>query len=449
MNIRRNVTWNVVEVVLMMMTQFAIFRIIIENLGVSALGIWSLVFSTLSFVGIANVGVAGTLTRFIAKPPAEDDIYIPPLRYVETAFSTNLLLYSALVLIGFTPAFFALSWASHGVDLEMARHLLPYAMISFVVLNVSNISASALIGFKRSDIKSALSILALGVQLGISVLTIRRFGIVGLALAQIAQNLVAGILGWLQILRISRSGTYLKFPFRFNTAAFKEMIGFGIRLQALNVTSYLYDPATKFVLSAIAGPMALGMYEVAYRLVFQTRALIVAPAQNLPPMFAAIPSGNIANRRVLYQTSTALMLSVSVLGSIAVVLISPLVSLVLLGEVRWPYVEWVSILSAGWLVNVAAVPAYLMGVGCGWVRWNIVGMALSILVSCVCGYILGTQIGAVGVVIAAALGIGGGAIVVMVANCRIGQVGSPFPPLIAFRGLISELRNRALRATAQ
>lgn len=440
MNIRRNAAWNIAEVVATTITQLVIFRVIIAQLGISALGIWSLVFSTLSFARIADVGVAGTLTRFIAKAPSDSETAIQPLAYVETALLTNVFLYSGLAVLLYLPAYYALGWAVHGANLNSARNLLPYATFSFIILNIAGVIVSGLTGFLRSDLKSLLSVISLGFQLGISLLAIRGYGLVGLAFAQIAQNVFLVTVGWLQLLRISKSETLWRLPSGFSMPAFREMIGFAIRLQALNVVNFLYDPLTKFTISAAAGPAALGMYEAAYRLIIQARAIIVAPAQNLPPMFASIKPADLAGRRLLYDNATALMLVVSVVGAMVLIVISPIVSLLLLRHIEPSYTVWVAILSAGWLLNIVAVPAYLMGVGCGWVKWNIVGMTFSTLMSVFCGYFLGTVFGATGVVAAAAFAIGGGGMIVMFANCRTGGIASPMPSLAAYAGLIAQFR---------
>lgn len=446
MNIRRNAAWNIVEVIATTITQLIIFRVIIAQLGISALGIWSLVFSTLSFARIADIGVAGTLTRFIAKAPADGEPAIKPLTYVETALLTNVLLYTGLAVLLYLPAYYALGWAAHGANLVSARNLLPYATFSFIILNISGVIVSALTGFSRSDLKSLLSVIALGFQLAISLLAIRKFGLVGLAFAQIAQNVFLVTVGWLQLLRISASETPWRLPFGFSTPAFREMIGFAVRLQILNVVNFLYDPLTKFTISAVAEPAALGMYEAAYRLIIQARAIIVAPAQNLPPMFAAIRPDDLAARRLLYDNATALMLAISIVGAMALVVISPAVSLLLLRHVEPSYTVWVAILSAGWLLNIVAVPAYLMGVGCGWVKWNIAGMTFSTLTSVLCGYFLGAAFGTTAVVGAAAFAIGGGGIIIMFANCRTGGIASPLPPFSAYAGLAARFRRGVVSA---
>lgn len=430
MNIRRNAPWNIAEVVATVLVQLVIYRIIIQQLGIVALGIWSLVFSTLAFARVADLGMANGLTRFIARPPGTDDGFSPPIAYIETAMTGTLILYVVLGAIAYIPANYALAWAVKGGHLIEARGLLPYAVVTFILVNLSAVTSSALVGFHQSGKKSVISVLGLGVQLIASLAAVRSYGLIGLALAQICQNLFLILAGWVTVLSVAEAGVRWSSPFKFNMRAFREMVGLGVRLQVLNIATFLYDPLTKFVFSAVAGPAALGVYEAVYRLVFQARALLTAPAQNLPPMFAAMDN-DAAGRAALYQKAVAMMILIAALGFFLVVLASPVVSIVLLNGIRTSYILWVVILAAGWTVNIAAMPAYFMGIGGGWVRWCIIGSAFNTIVSPVLGYVLGVPLGGLGVVIGAAAGIAGGAIVMAIANCRIAGVRL-LPPSTAY-----------------
>ena len=445
MNLRRNAIWNISEVAVTALTQFVIFGFIIVHLSIASLGVWSLVFSALSFARIADVGIAAGLVRYVARVPESGEGAIVPLTYVETALLTNCALYLVLGAIVFVPAQYALGMALHGARLDEARNLLPYAIASFVLLNLSSVTSSSLIGFKRSDLKSILSLIALGLQLGISWFSIQRFGLVGLAYAQIAQNAFMTIAGWILILAIQPGRLRFRFPYNLNVRAFIEMIGYGVRLQVLTMANFLYEPATKFILSAVAGPAALGLFEAAFRLVAQARALIVAPAQNLTPMFAAIGLAQAKDMELLYLRSTASIALVAVPGCILLTLASPLVSLLLLKQVQLSYISWVAIMSLGWFMNIVATPAYLIGVGTGHVRWNIIACTAAALGSLVLGYLLGHAFGSIGVVIASTVAIGAGGVIVVFGNCRIAGFDTVFPSFGDYAEALLHIKGAALR----
>jgi O-antigen/teichoic acid export membrane protein len=409
-------------------------------LTISSLGVWSLVFSALSFAKIADFGIAAGLVRYVARART-GEVVIPALAYVETALLTNFCLYVLLGATIFEPARWALRGAVHGQSLEDARNLLPFAVEAYVLLNLSSVISSALIGFYRADLKSILGISSLTIQIAISWITIRAYGLIGLACAQIAQYLFVVVVGWLIIQFLHPSRERIWVPYNINKIALNEMMGFGLRLQALSLASFLYDPITKFLLSSVAGPAALGLFEAAYRLVFQARSLIIAPAQNLTPMFAAIGYDHPESLKKLYERSTASIVMVATVGSLALIAVSPLVSYLLLKQVQLSYSVWVAILSAGWFVNIAAVPAYLMGIGTGHVRWNIVGSAVSTITSGLLGYSLGRVFGDIGVVSAAAAAAAGGGIIFIAANCRLAGISNPFPSFHIYQKTLAEVRN--------
>jgi len=440
MNIRRNSLWNVAEVALTALVQFLILRLIIQGASISALGVWSLVFSALSLARIADVGVAASLVRYIARPAEETPIKLSALHYIETAILTTVALYLVLGILIYAPTHYALSWSLKGDLLVKARGLLPYAIASFVLTNVANVVLSALIGLKRSDIKSILVICTLALQLAISWFSIAPFGLVGLACAVIVQNVFILTFGWILLFQLM-PGERLRLPCQFHTLAFREMFGFGARLQLLTIVNFLYDPFTKFVFSAVMGPSALGLYEAAYRLVIQARAIVAAPAQNLTPMFAAISSGDTAAQFHLYRTATVLMVLASALDSLALVAISPIVSLLLLKQIKLLYIALVTILCLGWSINISSIPSYLMGVGRGYLKWNTIGSASATLLSVLLAYILGSLYGIVGAVIAASAATAIGSIITMMGNRYAMGLGASLPTRHDFHDALTKLKN--------
>lgn len=448
MNIGRNAYWNVAEVLCAALVQFLIFRLIIDRLGISSLGVWSLVLSSLAFAKIADVGISSGLVRYIARPQSKENTLLPS-DYIETALIANAILYLCIGAAVYLPASYMLGFAIGGAQLDDARGLLPYSIGSFVLLSLSSVTSSSLIGLKRADLKSIISITGLGVQLVVSLITINRFGLIGVAIAQIAQSLLVVTGGWLRVLSLVQKHAYWRFPSRLNVPALKEMLGFGLALQFMNIANLLYEPLTKFVFAAVAGPGALGLYEAAYRLVFQVRAIIIAPTLNLTPMFAGVSPEDIESKRQMYGTWTASVLFAAATSGILIICGSPLVSLLLFGEFQLSYLIWTAVLSVGWFFNIVAAPAFLLGIGIGRVRGNIIGCLVSTAVSPILGIFLGSIFGGIGVVVAAAFAIAIGGVVVMAINCRSAGFGGVFPSRADFSEVVLRIRGLIIRHVAR
>jgi O-antigen/teichoic acid export membrane protein len=410
-----NAAWAVAEVVVSGLVMFVLYRVIVAKLSVEILGIWSLVLATTSLSRFADLGAAAGLVRFVAIPKDRGNAS-EILGIVETAIFSNLVFYAFMSLVLYWPAFYGLSYAIHGTSLVMARGLLPFALTAFVLMNVSSVFYAALVGQHRADQKSMVTVAGLMVQAAMAILLVGTYGLIGLAWAQIAQNLFTIGLGWLVFLRNLAGHWHLRMPSHWNISAFRTLVGFGMRLQASNIMLLLSEPLMKFVMSSLGGLDALGYYEMASRLILLIRQLIVMPAQILAPAFAA-NEGNESVLRNLYAKASAVTLVVGLPMMTCLAVGSPLVSYLWLGHVDDLFLFFVIVSSAGWAANILVVPAHFLGIGTGRLGWNILGSSIIGLGGPMLGVALGSLFGARGVALAAAGMLAIGSLVSLM-NCR-------------------------------
>jgi O-antigen/teichoic acid export membrane protein len=415
--LKRNATWNLLEVLVSSVVLFVLYRLILKHLGVASLGIWSLVLATTSLARVADLGAAGGLGRYVAVSQARGGRSDDALIYVETALLTNVGFYLILGLILYWPAWWGLGLSIHGPAIEQARALLPFAIGSFVLQNISNVVTAALIGFHRSYQKSMLTLLTLMVQAGVALGTVQTLGLRGVALAQIAQYVLLACGGWFLVVRAA-GVTGFAMPWRIRMAPLRELMGFGLRLQVLNIATFLFDPFTKFAFSALGGLDALGMYELASRGILQVRQLVVAPGQNLTPLFAAAQERDPAELKHIYEKALLVIGVASITAMTAMALGSPIISLVWMHRIDPLFVAFSFILAGGWCFNTLSTPGFFLGMGTGRLRWNIVGSLISTIGSPALAWLLVKPLGAVGVACGAMIAIGSGGIVAWAMNCR-------------------------------
>jgi O-antigen/teichoic acid export membrane protein len=441
LNLQRNAIWALVEAISSSIVLFFLYKLVVSFLGVEALGIWSLVLATTSLMRLADAGAASGLGRFVAKSAELQDRSISR-GYIDTAVLTNLVLYILLALAFFWPAQYGLSFAIHKQSaLEVARGLLPYALASFVLGNLANAASSALAGLQRSDLRSIVTIGGLVVQIVSSFILIPDRGLTGLAIAQLLQN-GFGLVSSLILAHFVLYRRYgIIFPFHWRKHAFKDLVGFGIQLQFSGIISFLYDPLAKFLMSSFAGLEATGLFEMANRLVFQVRSLLISPVHILVPAFALLNERDPEEANILYRRSFAMTAGIGIPLIAGVAATSPLVSFVLLAKVDFLFVVFVSLLSCGWLVNLLAAPAYLLGEGTGNVRWNIAGNLVIISVSLVFGIIMGRAFGGIGVAAAAVGAQILGSSLTLIMNCRSRAVNT----LVSFQEIKFELISRFMK----
>ncbi|ENZ81058.1 MAG: oligosaccharide flippase family protein [Aquamicrobium sp.] len=423
--LKRNAVWNLLEVLLSSLVLFVLYRLILKHLGVASLGVWSLVLATTSLARVADLGASGGLGRYVAVSQARGQGGEEALVYVETALLTNTAFYLVLGFVLYWPAWWGLGLSIHGPALEQARSLLPFAIGSFVLQNIANVLTGALVGFHRSYQKSMLMLVTLMAQAGVAVASVKTLGLRGVALAQIVQYLLLTGAGWFLVARAAgKTGFVL--PWRVRMAPLRELMGFGLRLQALNIASFLFEPFTKFAFSSLGGLSALGMYELASRGILQVRQLVVAPGQNLPPLFAAAYERDAAEMRRIYESALTVMAAASGISMLGMAVGSPLISLVWLHHVDSLFIVFSCILAAGWFFNTVSAPGYFLGIGTGRLRWNIVGGLISTLGSPALALLLAKPLAGVGVATAAMTATGCGAVFTWLMNCR--SLGVPVMP---------------------
>jgi len=118
---------------------------------------------------------------------------------------------------------------------------------------------------------------------------------------------------------------------------------------------------------------------------------------------------------IVYRESYRLIffLGVPIFASAAA--FSPLVSRIWMGRYEPVFVEFATLLAAGWLVNVLANPAYVVDLGTGALKWVSIGCVVAATLNAGLGFIAGVRFGGIGVVAATAVSQAVGYIVVLVA----------------------------------
>ena len=436
LNLRRNSLYALAEVIVSGIVLFFLYKKVVGTLGVKALGIWSLVLATTSLGRVADIGAAAGLARFVAAASARKDSGLA-IHYVQTAALTNLAVYTAVAVLMWAPAFFGLSFVLSGDSLVVGRQLLPFSLISFVLMGLSTATIGAIVGQLRSDQKSMISIGGLVVQYSIAALLVKAHGLVALAWAQIAQYALTFTVSW-QLVQKNHLGSWtLRSPIGWRRDIFKELLGFGLRLQAVSVVSMVYEPSVKFLMSNFGGLEAVGFLEMAQRLILQLRQLVVMPCQTLMPVFAHLWETEPARLGPLYSKALNITLILGFALMAGVALGSPLISIIWIGHIERTFVALVGILSIGLFANLLAAPAYLLGVGVGYVKWNLIGACVTTGGSCLFGYILGYCFGRYGVAAAASAMLAAGSSLTLVMNCRHLDIPA-LPHGIHFRNTVEE-----------
>lgn len=402
MNLRRNGLFNAAEVIVNGLCLFLIYRNVVEVLGVSMLGVWSLVLATSAFGRAADLGISGGLARFIARALGEGRP-VRALAYLRTGLVFIAVTMAVVALALWWPLSQWLGLALDGVELDAARGVLPWAILNFWLLMVKAVLDASLTGVHRADLKAVAGIAGMLIQLVLSYMLVRDHELFGLAWAQAAQFVVALTMEGFFLHTVARISVSGSLPW-FSRSIMKEMFGFGVKLQLGSLANLMFEPAVKSVIAAMAGTPVLGIFEMAYRMSYQVRNVATMALQPTVAAFASLSQESESKTLSLFRsvTRTAALAAAVLMAGVAVG--SPLVSWLYLGRVDPLFVYISGLMGIMWGATILASPAYYYGIASGRVMPYVIGEFLAVGVACTAVLLLGPSGSAPAMVAGASLG---------------------------------------------
>lgn len=404
-----NAIMSVTQIIVTGGVLFLLYGFLLKVLGVEKLGIWSLVLATTSVTQVANLGLSGGVVKFVAKYMAREDSQ-KVSDILQTA-AISVAIFIGLVLIICYPVIqWILSITIAPDSIRPAIEILPLAVFSFWLLAVGGVFQSGLDGCQKIHAKTLVLMVSTLFFLGLCLLLVPRKGLIGLAYAQVIQNALVLLATWIVLRK------YLPFlplvPKRWHKPIFKEIIGYGVKFQAISVASMLYDPITKAFLTKFGGLSMVGYYEMASKMIQQFRAVVISANRVLVPAIADLTERLPEKIALVYDTSYRLIFYLSLPLYSLLIACTPIISEVWIGYYESIFVMFSILLSVGWFLNTLSAPAYFMNLGTGDLRWNVLGHITIGLLNAGLGLILGLLYGGKGVVLAwvFSLGLGSGMI---------------------------------------
>jgi O-antigen/teichoic acid export membrane protein len=400
LNIGRNVSFAVIEAVVNAALIFLTYKIVAVSIGLEKVGLWASVYAWVSLVRLGDVGMAGSVIRFVSALDMQAESK-KVRNYVETGLLLNIALFVLLALVAFWPLWFYVPQAIAAAPVDEIRSLLPLMLISFVLFNISTVVGGTISSLHLGYVRSVVSISSCIVQLAGVATLVPAFGLRGMAFAQIAQYAFFCSVGW--VLIRMKLGLRNWLPCTFDIAAFRDMIHFSVRGQVESLSATLFEPISKIVVGWNS-PLGLqGVYEMAFKTVLQTRGLVISACTATLPALVSMftkrdPEGLSFFRQMKKRTTLLMIATMS-----GVALASPLICWIWLGHFEYSFVLAVSLLSLGYAMNGATAPAYLVGRALGVLRFNILANLITVLFFLISGSIASMHFGFLGIVVCAAL----------------------------------------------
>jgi O-antigen/teichoic acid export membrane protein len=404
---------------------FVLYRFLLRELGAEALGAWSLIVASISAARLSDLGVAASVTRFVAGSLARDD----RREAAHTAEAAVLLLALLGTLAAVAAALFA-PWLVRQVipanQLGAALAALPWALAGLATGLAGGALLSALDGCQRVDLRVWAS---LGGQASLLVATIMwapEHGLAGVAAAQLVHSCVTLVIAWFVLRR--QLPTLSILPRRWHVTALRRMWTYSVLFQFNNVLVIVLDPAVKFLVNRFGGLEATAYFDMATQLIQRVRQVIVAAAQVMVPAVAAAHEAGIAGVRALYEKSYRVVFAATVPFFCALAILIPSISGMWIGRMQRDFIVMAWICSTGLALNTIGSPAYFSNLGTGAIARNSAGHAINLALAVIAGWVLGALAGAWGVSAGYVAGLAAGGLYIQIGLMR--RLSLPFSTLL-------------------
>src|SRR5262249_25574975 len=142
-------------------------------------------------------------------------------------------------------------------------------------------------------------------HLTLSLLLVPRYGLLGLAYAQILQCSALVVGSWMALRRQLRGLSWV--PCAWNRSLAVEMATYSLNVQVGSAAQLLFEPVTKILMTQFGGLEAVGLFEMANRLVLQVRRLPLSAGEVLVPVVAGLETGSTKRMTVIYREAFGLL----------------------------------------------------------------------------------------------------------------------------------------------
>lgn len=392
----RNGAMAALQVVVVGVSLFVLYRVILGTVGIDRLGIWSLVLATTSIGRMAQLGVGHGVVRFVSR---EQALANPRgvCEVIDTAAIATMVLAGLGALALYPLARWYVSFTVTPELVAEAMPLLPWALGSLTLALLTGVFESGLDGMHRLDLRTVPAMATTVVYSGVAIALVPTFGLRGLAMAQVAQAALSLVVTRALLGVVVPDLAVL--PSHWSRARLRQLLGFGLSVQAMNVGVLLFDPLTKALISRAGVLGTVGWYEMASRMVMQLRALAASAVEALVPAVSHLGEQDRGAMKIAYVDATRAVVFLVPPATAATVTIVPLVAEVWIGHAQPDFHAFAYALTLSMLPTLVAVPAYYSNIALGHLRPNGAGVAVILFGTPLLGAPLSGVLGPLGAVL--------------------------------------------------
>ena len=240
--VAKNAVLSIAQIVVSGIVLFILYRYLLDKLGAAQLGIWSLVFATVSVSRISELGLSGSALKFVAQYRAQNNVK-KASGVIQTALISIAVFMSLILLIAYPITKWILKQIIPPNELTIALNLLPYALFSLWLTSIAGVIQSSLEGCQRFDLRAYVQMGTHILYLVLAIKLVPRYGLYGVAYAQLFQVLLLLIINWLLLRHLIVRLPII--PLCWSLNLFRETFSYGFHFQVISIAQIVYDPVTK------------------------------------------------------------------------------------------------------------------------------------------------------------------------------------------------------------
>lgn len=401
-SLKKNITYSVAGFLLNVIILFISYKLVLLEGGLDLLGLWATLMAWVALIRIGDVGMASASLKFVATKNMEvENDSISILRYIDTGMLTNAVFFLVLSLVGCYVLSTNISKVVDTNYTQQAISLLPFLFVAFYLMNIAAVLHGAIQGLHLTYLSVKINVATTFLQLVLVLLLMPDYGLIGLAMAQIAQYTVSTLFAWYFINKIMKRS--LISPLNISLFTFKEMLGYSAKTQFANIINGLFEPLSKILVNYFGGLQALGVYELAYKSVSTTRNIVTSGLSGTLSANTRLLVEDKSQAYSLYKRSVVKVAKYTTFLMLTLSLVAPLISVIWIGEFNEKYWLFVVIIASGFVVNTFGAPAYNLGIASGAMKFNLLISALTVGLMLILGYTLALFYQDTGTVLAVAI----------------------------------------------
>ncbi len=416
-NLKKNIYYAVFSFIINIALVFVNYKVVIYYLGIETLGLWSLLMAWANVIRFGDVGMGNATLHFLSKLNINTD-GAKIQKIIDTGLILNIVIFFLLTVSGY----FILSYNLENIIddknyLILAKNILPILFISVFFATVSSIVFGNLMGLHYGYMSSYLTVSGNIIQIILVVILVPKIGLVGLVWAQLIQYLLILIIGVYVVKTKVKSESYLPVNFSFNTL--KVMLNYSLKTQFANTLNGIFEPFSKIILSRYGDLTAQGIYEIAYKTASLSRNIVISGLSASLPFFTDIVNNDNSKSYDLYKKSKNNLMKGLSLIMLIVIISTPLISFLWLGEIIKNYIIYVILIYIGLFFNTYGETAYKFGQAVGKLKNNILSRLFALLSLIIFSFFLGNVYQDIGIIIAVMLGLATGGITINYLNEKL------------------------------